>query len=118
MAVIGRWPLFGGGRYSEVAAIRRWPLFGGGRYSEVAAIRRWPLFGGGRYSEVAAIRRWPHLDVRLYYGNNKNNCNKNLTEFKLTFFKSRFISCLFSISCNISILFDILSTFVDTSSLK
>ena len=70
-----RWPLLGGGRYSEVyynmgkrlglkvsgryrevSAIRRWPLFGGGRYSEVSAIRRWPLFGGGRYSEVAALR--------------------------------------------------------------
>ena len=39
VAIIGRWPPFGGGRYSKVAAIRRWPLFGGGRYSEVAKLR-------------------------------------------------------------------------------
>ena len=58
MAVIGRWPLLGGGRYSEVyykygkafGIEGSWPLSGGGRYREVAAIRRWPLFVGGRYS--------------------------------------------------------------------
>ena len=51
MAVIGRWPLLGGGRYSEV-------------YYNMG--KRFGLKVSGRYSEVAAIRRWPHLEVRLY----------------------------------------------------
>ena len=42
----------------------RWPLLGGGRYSEVyykygkafGTEGLWPLSGGGRYSEVAALR--------------------------------------------------------------
>ena len=46
----------------------RWPLLGGGCYSEVCYIgkpmgKRLGLKVSGRYRDVAAIRRWPHLEV-------------------------------------------------------
>ena len=49
-----RWPLLGGGRYSE------------GRYFGKHMGKRLALKVSGRYREAAAIRRWPHLEVRLY----------------------------------------------------
>ena len=45
------------GSYREVAAIRRWPLFGGGRYSEVAALKSEELQSVGAYC----------LDNMLFY---------------------------------------------------
>ena len=54
-----RWPLWGGGRYGEVAVVGRWPLWGGGRCEEVAVVGRWPLVGrSGRCGEMAVVESW------------------------------------------------------------
>ena len=37
----------------EVAVVERWPLWGGGRCGEVAVVGRWPLWGGGHCGELA-----------------------------------------------------------------
>ena len=55
MAVIGWWPLLGGGRYLEVHHIGN----DMGKCLE--------LNDGGRCWKVAAIQRWPLVEVRLYY---------------------------------------------------